>query len=609
MAPARLAWFEELPRPVEDKTEWHLRYMTGINFMKPMPQKINLHGFCVLTAAALCGCSTYVDQRPRPVSYDPPPREVYTPQPPPREVYTPQPPPPVRQEYGVEVEVRSEQDFYEPLRPYGRWENVEGHGRCWVPDRVDRDWRPYTNGHWQRTDAGWYWVSEEPWAWATYHYGRWDFHASLGWYWVPEVQWAPAWVSWHQGGGYVGWAPLAPTVHFSENRIDTYARPASQRAYVFVEERRFLEPVRPTTVVNNTTIVNNTVNITNIKVVNKTVINEGPPPQVIERASGRKIQAVQAREERRRTEASVSSRQRSGTERISNGQTPQSTPPPGQAGIVRDPRAQPAPRYDSSSAETDRRVRELDAKARVEEQRRQNEAAKAQTETARRATEDKRRAQEEAVRQGRLPDRQTREQADMRAREEQRRLETDRHNQELDAKAKMEAERRARGTGGQGPANTVPIDRAALPDRQNREPAIAATREEQRRIEADRHAQALEERTKMEADRRAKEADRQALSDSERRARAQERATQSQEKRLTREQQAELELRRRETNRLANPSADRRTRQQQAADEKARRDADRRGVREPVPISDPPITKPVPISDPSITNSTTPAPK
>ena len=85
----------------------------------------------------------------------------------------------------------------------------------------------------------------------------------------------------------------------------------SPRAYVFVEERRFLEPVRPkTVVVNNTTIINKTVNITKIKVVNKTVINEGPRTTVIEQASGRKVQAVPVRELRRKEEAAVVTKQR-----------------------------------------------------------------------------------------------------------------------------------------------------------------------------------------------------------------------------------------------------------------------------------------------------------
>src|ERR1043166_3051545 len=67
---------------------------------------------------------------------------------------------------------------------------------------------PFSNGNWVRCDAGWLWVSEEPWGWATYHYGRWDMNAEFGWFWVPQTVWAPAWVSWHEGGGYIGWAAL-----------------------------------------------------------------------------------------------------------------------------------------------------------------------------------------------------------------------------------------------------------------------------------------------------------------------------------------------------------------------------------------------------------------
>jgi hypothetical protein len=190
------------------------------------------------------------------------------------------------------VEIRVESDFYEPLTPYGRWEVVGPYGRCWIPGRVEADWRPYSEGYWQRTDDGWYWVSDEPWAWATYHYGRWNLSAQFGWYWVPQTQWAPAWVSWHSGGGYIGWAPLYP----SDVRI------ISPQAYVFVEERHFMEPVsRSTVVVNNTTIIN------------KTVINEAPATAAIEKASGRKVQAVAVQELRHKEEAPVVARQRTPT--------------------------------------------------------------------------------------------------------------------------------------------------------------------------------------------------------------------------------------------------------------------------------------------------------
>jgi hypothetical protein len=210
------------------------------------------------------------------------------------------------------VEIRAESDFYEPLTPHGEWVMAGSHGRVWRPGHVARDWRPYSNGHWVRTDAGWYWVSEEPWAWATYHYGRWDYTEQYGWYWVPQTQWAPAWVSWHEGGGYVGWAPLQPSVSISVGGyVGFNPSRIPPRAYVFVEQRQFLEPIRSTTVVvSSPTIISKTVVITNTKIVNNTVINEGPATTVIEKASGKKVQAVPVRELRQKSEAPVTGKLR-----------------------------------------------------------------------------------------------------------------------------------------------------------------------------------------------------------------------------------------------------------------------------------------------------------
>ena len=267
---------------------------------------------CSAMAVAATGCRTQVIHErtrtvyapaPAPVVYVPP---APAPQPPAPVVVVPPPvQPPV-------VVIQSENDFYEPLGAYGRWVMVGAYGRCWIPARVEVGWRPYSNGYWQRTDAGWYWASEEPWGWATYHYGRWDFHTEFGWIWVPHTQWAPAWVCWREGGGYVGWAPLRPSVTIGVSIGAVNYEPAfASRAFVFVEHRRMLEPVRPKTViVNNTTIINKTVNITNVKVVNKTVINEGPRPEVIERASGRKVLTVPVHEFRHREETTVAARER-----------------------------------------------------------------------------------------------------------------------------------------------------------------------------------------------------------------------------------------------------------------------------------------------------------
>ena len=210
------------------------------------------------------------------------------------------------------VEIHAVSDFYEPLTSHGRWEVIGGHGRVWIPGGVETDWRPYSDGYWQYTDAGWYWASNEPWAWATYHYGRWDVSPQFGWFWVPQTQWSPAWVSWHSGGGYIGWAPLYPAATFARSgSMEIDMRVISPRAFVFVQERQFLQPVRrATVVVHNTTIINQTVNITNTKIVNNTVINGGPTTPVIERISGQKLQAVPARELRHKEETAVAARQR-----------------------------------------------------------------------------------------------------------------------------------------------------------------------------------------------------------------------------------------------------------------------------------------------------------
>jgi hypothetical protein len=247
---------------------------------------------CSALVVALTGCATYVERRPHRTVYVPPPA-------PPPVVVAPAEP--------AVVVIHAESDFHEPLSPYGQWVVVGSYGHCWRPTRVAAGWRPYCDGQWRRTDAGWYWASDEPWGWATYHYGRWDWSVEFGWIWVPHTQWAPAWVSWRQGAGYVGWAPLPPAARIGAHGHLEVREPASApQAFVFVSEQRLLEPVRPNTViVNNTTVVNRTVNITKVQVVNKTVINEGPRPEIIERRSGRKIEAFPVRELRRREETEI----------------------------------------------------------------------------------------------------------------------------------------------------------------------------------------------------------------------------------------------------------------------------------------------------------------
>ncbi len=103
-------------------------------------------------------------------------------------------------------------EFDAPLEPYGAWFDTADYGAVWQPDvAAGGDWAPYVDGGWEWTDLGWYWETDEPWGWATYHYGRWVQLEDPGWCWVPGSDWAPAWVSWRACDTHIGWAPLPPS--------------------------------------------------------------------------------------------------------------------------------------------------------------------------------------------------------------------------------------------------------------------------------------------------------------------------------------------------------------------------------------------------------------
>ena len=102
------------------------------------------------------------------------------------------------------------QTFYDQLSGEGTWIQTNDYGYVFQPNVSDSNWRPYTRGHWVHTDDGMMWASDEPFGWATYHYGRWVNLADEGWVWVPGYTWAPSWVSWRESDDYYGWAPLPP---------------------------------------------------------------------------------------------------------------------------------------------------------------------------------------------------------------------------------------------------------------------------------------------------------------------------------------------------------------------------------------------------------------
>ena len=203
-------------------------------------------------------------------------------------------------EVSASVQIHATVDFHAPLTPYGTWIEVGSYGRCWHPARVAVDWQPYGCGRWIWTDCGWYWVSDEPWAWACYHYGSWVYESDYGWLWVPGLEWAPAWVSWRFGGGYCGWAPLAP-------RGVVVGLPS----FVFVEAARFHDPVKPSTlIVNKTMVINKTTVVGRSKretrslgggAPQKVVINEGPGTDMIRDATGKNVTMVPIRQAVRQT--------------------------------------------------------------------------------------------------------------------------------------------------------------------------------------------------------------------------------------------------------------------------------------------------------------------
>jgi hypothetical protein len=176
------------------------------------------------------------------------------------------------------------------------------YGYVWQPRQAEssRSWRPYTTGRWVYTDAGWTWISEEPFGWATYHYGRWTRLRGIGWVWVPGNQWAPAWVSWRKSNDYVGWAPLPPEARFDQrigihNWSDSYYDIGPDQ-YSFVASREFgahrvesaLLPPE-----GNVTIVNQTTNVTNITYNNTTIVNEGPSYEEVRAQSREPVQRLQ----------------------------------------------------------------------------------------------------------------------------------------------------------------------------------------------------------------------------------------------------------------------------------------------------------------------------
>ncbi len=131
--------------------------------------------------------------------------------------------------------------FYSNLSPYGEWIEFNDGAQVWRPFNLPPQWRPYSLGRWEWTDEGWYWISDEPFGWIVYHYGRWYYDDFYGWVWMPDDVWAPSWVEWRSSDDCIGWAPLPPYAVFDFSLGLHYSRHwrAPEHYWSFVRYDRF----------------------------------------------------------------------------------------------------------------------------------------------------------------------------------------------------------------------------------------------------------------------------------------------------------------------------------------------------------------------------------
>ncbi|MBN9162552.1 MAG: hypothetical protein J0I07_16435 [Myxococcales bacterium] len=141
--------------------------------------------------------------------------------------------------------------FYDVLAPYGTWRDDARLGLVWIPspDAVGVSFVPYgTHGRWTHraltavNESGhgpvheideWIWVSDLPWGWVTFHYGRWAYTGDRrGWAWIAGRRYAGSWVDWRapqsSEDGVIGWGPTPPAHVW---RISPGPRPTRARSY------------------------------------------------------------------------------------------------------------------------------------------------------------------------------------------------------------------------------------------------------------------------------------------------------------------------------------------------------------------------------------------
>jgi len=215
--------------------------------------------------------------------------------------------------------------FHSNLSPYGTWTTVAPYGSVWVPAHVAPGWRPYTRGYWTYTDYGWTWMSYEPFGRYTYHYGRWVYEPYQGWVWIPDTVWAPAWVAWHEGDDYVGWAPLPPASRWGSSGLVYSSGAVPATSWVFVERPYFLNrhvSTRIVPVTRNVTLLSTTRDVTRFEVKKGKPLNRGVDLARVESSSGRKmVKTYTSQRQNLRTQKHAPASKAMGVERRGNVRT------------------------------------------------------------------------------------------------------------------------------------------------------------------------------------------------------------------------------------------------------------------------------------------------
>ena len=196
--------------------------------------------------------------------------------------------------------------FYDDLQPYGSWFETPDYGYVYQPTIVvqDNSWRPYTRGRWACTNRGWAWVSDEPFGWACFHYGRWTLINGRGWVWVPGDEWAPSWVCWREGDDCVGWAPLPPETLCYRGRGWNSSVEGDfgigHGCFTFVHCRNMADPIwrHCLPIGQNSLFHKKTTNITNIHIDRDRVVCGGPRFEKLRNLVGRPWQVYQLETDR-----------------------------------------------------------------------------------------------------------------------------------------------------------------------------------------------------------------------------------------------------------------------------------------------------------------------